>query len=301
MLAPPPLVIGLVNIMPPAAMAATDRQFTRLLTAAAGPNEMTLRRFAAAGALPGYEPLHDVFDARLDGLIVTGTEPQAARMEDEPCWPALEKLVGWAGTHTFSTIWSCFSAHAAAFRLSGLPRTRFTRKLSGVFTCHKATEHRVTSAMPPHWPVPHSRYNFLEMNALIDAGYLILAESPAFGADSFMKQHHESLFLFLQGHPEYGRDNLFAEYRRDVKRFLHGQYADHPEIPAGCCNGPTLAALLELKARARHEPDAGILQALDGLPRPAHAPDWQAPATLLYAGWFSLILERKFAKNTVPA
>ena len=78
-----------------------------------------------------YEDLSELWASRLDGLIVTGTEPRAAALTDEPYWRTLTKLIDWAEDHTISTVWSCLAAHAAVLHLDGIERRRLPRKLSG--------------------------------------------------------------------------------------------------------------------------------------------------------------------------
>ena len=87
------LEIGLVNNMPDLALRATERQFSKLLAAAAG--EWTVRlHFFGLDAIPRgeearsymratYGGLAELESADLDALIVTGCEPQAERLSDE--------------------------------------------------------------------------------------------------------------------------------------------------------------------------------------------------------------------------
>jgi homoserine O-succinyltransferase len=83
-----PLIIGLVNNMPDAALYNTERQFRQLISAAAGKIPVCLRLFYLA-EIPRsergrayveqhYEEAGALWASRLDGLIVTGTEPRAA-------------------------------------------------------------------------------------------------------------------------------------------------------------------------------------------------------------------------------
>ncbi len=291
------LVIGLVNNTPPAALRATEAQFAGLLRAAARGRRIRLRCFAAgAVADPHYEGLDALWRSRLDGLIVTGAEPQAAAMTQEPAWPLLARLTDWAAANTDAAIWSCLAAHAAVFRLDGLARRRLPRKLSGVFACARAADHALVADAPTHWPVPHSRHNDLDAAALQAAGYLILSRGPgttdADGADSFEKPAGRSLFLMLQGHPEYAADTLLQEYRRDVRRFLTGRRVDWPPSPEGYFDAATGAALTDLQARAAGRPVTELLAALDEIAK-APAPYWQPAAVRLYAGWLADLAARQ--------
>jgi len=124
------LEIGLVNSMPDAALEATERQFIELIDAAAQDIPVRLRFFSlpdvprtARGqqhVSKSYLGIGDLWDGRLDALIVTGTEPRAPALSAEPYWPALAELIDWAEHNTISTIWSCLAAHAAVLQLDGV-------------------------------------------------------------------------------------------------------------------------------------------------------------------------------------
>ncbi len=279
--APPELVVGLVNNMPQAAFAATDRQFFSLLQAGASGRRVRLRRFAADPTPAGYEPIDRLWSQRLDGLVVTGAEPQAETMEDEPSWDLLARLVDWAADHTRATIWSCLAAHAAVFRLDGVTRRRLPQKLSGVFTCRRAGPHALLENAPTAWPVPHSRFNDLDTDDLERAGYTILSRGPGRaetdGADAFVKPVGASVFLMLQGHPEYTADTLLREYRRDLRRWLQG--ADRPAAPSSYFPLETEALL------SQSSDPTSCLAVLECVPEPA--PNWLPHSVTLYRSWLA--------------
>ena len=82
------LFVGLVNNMPDAALRATERQFSRLLQAAAGAIDVRLRLYALpevprsaqarAAMAARYRDADEIFSDGVDALIVTGAEPVAA-------------------------------------------------------------------------------------------------------------------------------------------------------------------------------------------------------------------------------
>ena len=262
------IVIGLVNNMPDAALRSTERQFWELLSAASGNFAVCLRLFSLP-ELPRsedgrayvdqhYEDSSELWASRLDGLIVTGTEPRAAALTDEPYWRALTKLVDWAQGHTISTIWSCLAAHAAVFHLDGIIRRALDEKLVGVFHCTRAAEHSIVFDMPSRWRVPHSRYNELPEDILASRGYRILSRSVDTGADMFAAER-DSLFLFLQGHLEYDPEALYREYRRDATRFLSGKRNSYPELPRGYFDEDTTAALAAFREEALRNRNIDLL------------------------------------------
>src|SRR5271156_2338070 len=238
------LTIGLVNNMPDAACEATQRQFLDLLRAATSDVIVCLKLFSIADVprpvlvrqefAGRYRDIAEMWDPPLDGLIVTGTEPRAQRLQDEPYWPALTELVDWARWNTASTLWSCLAAHAAVLHADGVERRPLEDKLCGVFACEAVADHPLLAGVGSRLRVPHSRINDLPESSLAACGYRVLTRSATAGVDAFVGgKTDSSLFLFFQGHPEYDADCLLREYRRDVGRFLRGERDHYPLVPQG--------------------------------------------------------------------
>ncbi len=304
------IVIGLVNIMPNAAMKTIEALFLRLLATAA-PAKIHLRLFTIqdgphelSEAPQGYEGLNALWDSPhsefpLDALIVTGTESRTRLMADEPCWPALRQICDWAGKHTISTIWSCFSAHAAVQHLDNIQREPLAEKLSGIFECERASGHPILKNMPRRWCVPHSRYNNLDTAELEARGYEILSRSTSAGADSFIKQHGNSQFLFLQGHLEYGPEMLLGEYCRDLKRFALGVNATCPRAPENYLDQKSIEAFAALQNSKKAMSSTDLTNAVTA----SLNNDWQAQARQLFNSWLSYVAEQKsvFPEVQFPA
>ena len=166
--------------------------------------------------------LDSLWRQNLDAMIVTGIQPVATGVTDEPIWPILVQLVEWAASNTKAAMWSCLAGQAAVYHLDGVARQRLPRKLSGVFRCEATIDTGLMEGAPSHWLTPHSRYNVLDSGELERAGYRILSTGAGCGADIIEKQAGHSRFMILQGHPEYGADTLAREYRRDARQFLAG-------------------------------------------------------------------------------
>lgn len=261
-----PLTIGIVNNMPDSALIATERQFVRLVQNAAQ-GLVNIRLFHIPGVprsedarrilAERYEPVGALYCSRVDALVVTGNEPRAARLDEEPYWPQLTKLVDWARQNTRTTLWSCLAAHAAVLHLDGIERCRLPQKKSGVLNC------RSTGAAPGGFPaalsVCHSRMNDVRKGDLLWKGYDILSETADGQVDVFSRKLGSN-FLFLQGHPEYEPDSLMREYRRDVGRFLNGQRQDYPEVPESYFDTETILRMENYRTEAERTRDVRMFE-----------------------------------------
>ena len=295
--------IGLINNMPGAALEATERQFRALLGAAADGIAVRLALYA----LPDvprtdvgrrhvsrfYSDISDLWNNRLDGLIVTGTEPRAPSLVDEPYWRSLTTLLEWAERHTHSAVWSCLAGHAALLHLDGIGRRPLSDKRFGVFECARVSDHPLAATVPVRMQMPHSRWNDIPEDALIACGYRVLTRSEDAGVDSFVKQR-KSLFVFFQGHPEYDADSLLLEYRRDIRRFLRRERDSYPSMPQGYFDDDSADVLTALRERAlsnrREELLADFPTALvAGRVRNT----WNSAATCVYRNWLLYLCARK--------
>jgi homoserine O-succinyltransferase len=253
------LDIGLINNMPDAALESTERQFIELLDAAANNVVVCLKLFSSPDVPRSdagrrylsarYSDISELWNSRLDGLIVTGTEPRASSLMDEPYWNTLTKVADWADRNAVSTVWSCLAAHAAVLHLDDIRRYPLEHKRFGVFDCAKVSDHPLMAGVPSPLRIAHSRWNELHESELIASDYAVLTRSTEAGVDTFVKQR-KSLFLFFQGHPEYDERALLREYRRDIGRFLRQERETYPELPHGYFDENAAGALAAFRARA---------------------------------------------------
>jgi homoserine O-succinyltransferase/O-acetyltransferase len=310
------LTIGFVNNMPDAAVGATERQFIDLIRAVSSDAVVRLKLFAIAEVPHSelvqselgerYRDISELWDTRLDGLIVTGTEPRAAGLADEPYWPDLIKLVTWAQENTISTVWSCLAAHAAVLHADGIERQRLDDKLLGVFEHDVVAEHPLLNGQPPRLSVPHSRYNDLPEAALTSCGYRVLTRSAEAGADTFVREEKSSsLFVFFQGHPEYETDTLAREYRRDIARFLRGEGAHFPAMPQNYFNDEATAFAESFRARAMARAvDVRRESLMSDFPmsdlRRGLENTWRDPANGIYRNWLEYLKDRKAERRASP-
>jgi homoserine O-succinyltransferase len=293
------IAIGLINNMGDEALKSTERQFGSLVSEAAGDIDVSFRIFALKSTRRSpraldyinarYEPASAAMDGDLDGLIITGAQPQADRLSDEPYWEELAELIDWAKVHTASAILSCLAAHAGVLHLDGIERRPLPEKCTGVFAPAAETNHPLVGKQGQIRPVPHSRYNGLSRTELEQAGYAILTSSRGCGVDSFVKCFG-SQFVFLQGHPEYDANSLAREYRRDLNRYLRGETERKPARPRGYFGAEAEAELRAMERSAWEDrgrtqiKDISIIDAL----APAEA-TWREAAIAFYRSWLEMI------------
>lgn len=268
------LTIGLINNMPDPALKATKRQFMKLLQAAAGSRRIRFHCFSLPSVKRSpdakwhieseYSDLADLGRRQFDGLIVTGAEPVAPELDQEPYWRDLTELIDWAKVNTRSTIWSCLAAHAAVLYLDRIERRRLPAKCHGIFDCKAVTHDPLTRGAPMPLKVSHSRLNEIAESELVQAGYRVLTRSEEAGVDIFVRQY-ASRFVFFQGHPEYDALSLQREYLRDVGRYLARERENYPNLPVSYFDAATEEKLARFEKQARHQRHPALTNELPAL------------------------------------
>ncbi|MBK1721849.1 homoserine O-succinyltransferase MetA [Thiocystis violacea] len=261
------LHIGLLNMMPDAALAATERQFFRLVGQSNEIAQFYVHPFTLDGLARGseaqehirryYQPFEQIRDEGLDALIITGANVSGPDLAQEPFWQPLIEVVDWAYAHVCSTLCSCLATHAVMQFRYQQRRQRLPAKRWGVFP-HRvvARAHPLVSDVNTRFDVPHSRFNDISHEQFVAAGLQVLAESAEAGVhlavspDGFRQ-------VFLQGHPEYDTISLLKEYKREVHRFATGVRADYPVFPDNYFGLQARAILDEHRAHVRAALDAG--------------------------------------------
>src|SRR5215469_18659552 len=170
------LSIAFVNNMPDSAVEDTEMQFLGLLSAASKKTPIRVQLYALA-RVPrsertrsyleeNYSAIQGLLGRRVDGLIVTGTEPKQADLRQEPYWTELEELLNWAEENSTSAILSCLAAHAGVLHSDGITRTPLENKRFGVFEHARVTRHSLMEGLTDPICIPHSRWNELREDAL---------------------------------------------------------------------------------------------------------------------------------------
>jgi homoserine O-succinyltransferase len=302
------LDVGLINNMPDAALESTERQFVGLLDAAASNVVVRLKLLSSpdvprseAGQryLSGrYSDIGELWNSRFDGLIVTGTEPRAPSLMDEPYWVTLTKVADWAERNVVSTVWSCLAAHAAVLHIDGIGRHPLDDKRFGVFDCARVSDHPLMVGVPSPLRIAHSRWNELHESELAASDYTILTRSAEAGVDTFVKQK-KSLFVFFQGHPEYDERALLREFRRDIGRFLRRERETYPETPHGYFDDNAAVVLAAFRERALSERREELLDNFPAaLVEGRLKPMCGSSTTRVYGNWLSHLSAQKAQVST---
>lgn len=302
--------IALVNNMPDSALESTERQFIDLLAAASDDVLIRLKLHTLPDvprSAAGWDYVRDnCFDIRAlwaappDGLIVTGAEPRAPSLKDEPYWASLARLVDWAEANGISSVWSCLAAHAAVLHIDGIARAPLAHKRFGMFDCARCSDHRLLKGVPDHIRVAHSRWNDLPLEALASRGYAILTRSTEAGVDSFVKQR-KALMLFFQGHPEYDARALLREYRRDIGRYLRQERDTFPELPRGYFAPGAASDLEAYRSRALADRRENLLAEFpNAVPEAILTPNRDSPAARIYGNWLAHLSAQKASRTQPP-
>jgi homoserine O-succinyltransferase/O-acetyltransferase len=300
--------IGLINNMPDSALMPTERQLFDVLSVAAGKLVIRLHLYTmdttprTAWGLDYvrrfYRGINYLFEDNIDGIILTGAEPKATNLTEEPYWDSFVQVIDWAKENTLSSICSCLAVHGAVLHLDRVERHALPEKCIGVFDQIRTMHHPLMLGLSERLRVPHSRWNEVREDALAQSGYSILTKSASAGVDCFVKQHKTSLFIYFQGHPEYETQSLLGEYRRDIGRFLRRENEIYPTIPQGYFSGVAEETLVayEREARASRLPEFLASFPVDRLTRDLKN-TWHSSAKRIYRNWILYLCSQKAQRS----
>ncbi len=297
------LHVGLLNMMPDAALAATERQFFRLIGQS---NQIAqfyvhpftfkeLRRSPDAEAYVAqyYESFEAIKAQGLDALIITGANVTQPDLSLEPFWKPLIQVIDWAYENVTSTLCSCLATHAVLQFRYGQKRKLLGFKRWGVYS-HRVLDrrHPLVADVNTRFDVPHSRFNDVSRTQFEAAKLHILAESEVAGVHLAVSEDRFRL-VFNQGHPEYDTVSLLKEYKREVLGFARGERADYPPLVENYFQLKIQAILEEhkeriLAAKSRGEP-------IPDLPESPIAPTldntWHDTAEAVIDNWIGKVYQ----------
>jgi homoserine O-succinyltransferase len=295
------LHIGFLNMMPDAALEATERQFIRLV----GNCNRIAQFYVYPFSLPGlqrsaemqayidrfYCDFGQLREQGLDGLIITGANVANPALQQEAFWEPLMEVVSWSRHNVASTLCSCLATHALLKYRHDIDRQPLPAKRWGVYS-HRISQpdHPLLRDINTRFDVPHSRYNDISREQLETAGLTVLAESQEGGVHMAVSPDGFGV-LYFQGHPEYDANSLLKEYRREVLRYLNGELEQIPPFPEHYFS-PAAAAIAEnylvaaVAAASAGEtlpefPESAIEALLDNT--------WGDTAKAIFNNWLGLI------------
>ncbi|PWQ97426.1 homoserine O-succinyltransferase MetA [Leucothrix arctica] len=262
------LHVGLLNMMPDAALVSTERQFFRLIGASNPIAQFRVHPFALAEQKRGesaqkhidsyYETFDEIKVAGLDALIITGANVTHSSLSEEAFWEPLLEVSKWAHENVTSTLCSCLATHAILEARHGLARHNMGYKRWGVYP-HKVVDktHPLVSDINTRFDVPHSRYNNISKERFEEAGLKVLVSDDE-GSVHLAVSADGIRTVYFQGHPEYDTISLLKEYKREVIRFQHGLRKDYPPFPANYFSITSCAVFDEYEERLRQSMSANM-------------------------------------------
>jgi len=306
------LHIGLLNMMPDAALAATERQFFRLIGESNPIAQFYVHPFtldvldrndkAQAHIDEYYDTFEQIKQQGLDALIITGANVIGADLSNQVFWKPLIEVADWAHENVTSTLCSCLATHAVLEFRYAQKREPLTSKKWGVFPHSiKNQSHPLVSDINTRFDVPYSRWNNVSLEQFEVAGLKVLALGDndcvhlATSEDGFRT-------IFFQGHPEYDTISLLKEYKREVMLFIEGQRADYPPFPVNYFGLKSSAILREYKSclinglKAKEAlpefPEAMIISSLNNT--------WHDTAGAVIGNWVGLVYQLTHADRKKP-
>ena len=164
------LHVGLLNMMPDAALLVTEKQYMRLIGACNRITQIYVYPFSVPGLARSedarahidafYADFEELKEAGLDALIISGANVTNPSLDLEPFWEPLREVIEWAADNVTSILCSCLATHALVKHLYGIDREPFADKLWGVYR-HRVVDrdHPLTQDVNTRFDAPHSRWN----------------------------------------------------------------------------------------------------------------------------------------------
>lgn len=305
------LHIGLLNMMPDQALAATERQFFRLI----GESNPIAQFYVHPFTLPElprsesaqqyiadyYETFEEIKEQGLDALIITGANVVGAELAEQPFWQPLERVVDWAYENVTSTLCSCLATHAVLQFRYQQKRQPQKEKIWGVFP-HRLMnrEHPLVADVNTRFDVPHSRWNAVTREQFLTAALPVLVESEQVGVH-LATSKDGIRFVFFQGHPEYDTISLLKEYKREIMRYASGE-SSVPPYPENYFHPREQAVLLEYVAQL----DAAVAAKQDLPAFPEQLLEtrldntWHDTADAIVGNWLGLVYQVTHSNRKLP-
>ena len=306
------LHIGLLNIMPDAALEATERQFFRLVGACNQIAQFHVHPFTIEGLERGpdalahiekyYESFEQIKHDGLDALIISGANVTHAHLQDEAFWQPLTEVFEWAKQNVTSILCSCLATHALIQHCYGVERTRLPAKRWGVYS-HKVVDrtHPLIAEINTRFDVPHSRFNEVFHSQMKQHGLKVLVASEEAGVHLAVSPDGFRI-VYFQGHPEYDDISLLKEYKREVLRFYSGERNDYPPYPEHYFDSEGQALLADYAEHVKNAKAKGLV--LDRMPEDQIIPHldntWRDTAKAVFNNWLGKVYQITNEDRNLP-
>lgn len=291
--------VGLLNMMPDAALEATERQFFRLV----GESNQIAQLYIHPFTLPElkrsdqansyiekyYEPFDKIKDEGLDALIITGANVSHPDLEQNEFWEPLKNVMDWSWNNVTSTLCSCLATHAVMqFKYNQKRTPRSDGKLWGVYR-HRVTDrkHPLVRTMNTVFDVPHSRFNVISQDQFDAANMKTLVASKDAGTHLAVSDDGFRL-ICMQGHPEYDTVSLLKEYIREVKLYKSGGRSSAPPFPENYFKPDTIEHLIQIPPEHMNDKQ---LAALNTELCETLENTWTDSARSIIASWIGLVYQ----------
>lgn len=306
------LHVGLLNMMPDAALEATERQFFRLVGESNPIAQFYMHPFTLKELKRGekgqahvdryYESFEHIKEKGLDALIITGANVTGPELSEQPFWEPLIEVIDWAYDNVTSTLCSCLATHAVLQFRYGQKRRPLGFKRWGVYS-HRVVDrrHPLVHDVSTRFDVPHSRFNEVFREQFDAAGLRVLVESESAGVHLAVSEDLLRL-VFFQGHPEYDSISLLKEYKREVNLFVAGLREDYPPFPENYFTCQCEAVLDEHRERVMAAleqggavpelPESLLLDALDNT--------WHDTAEAVVGNWIGHVYQLTHHERRLP-
>jgi homoserine O-succinyltransferase len=297
------LHIGFLNMMPDAALGATERQFIRLVGGCNRIAQFFVYPFSLPGLARGaatleyieryYSKFADLQESGLDALIITGANVSTPALETEAFWNPLMEVISWAQENVASTLCSCLATHAVLKHFHGIDRQPLPEKRWGVYS-HRTAEplHPLLREINTRFDVPHSRFNDISRAQLEQANLSVLVESDEGGVHMAVSPDRFRT-IYFQGHPEYDTNSLLKEYKREVLRYLNGELHAPPPMPEHYFTGKAVhiaERYIKAAEKALRE-DRPLDDFLESEIAPELDNTWGDTAKAIIANWLGLVYQ----------
>jgi homoserine O-succinyltransferase len=304
--------IGLLNMMPDAALEATERQFLRLVGACNQIAQFHVHLFTIEGMERSpatqahidkyYESFEKIKQDGLDALIISGANVTHPSLPEEEFWQPLTEVFSWAMENVTSILCSCLATHAVIQYCYGIKRTLLPTKRWGIFAHQTLNRtHPLVAEINTRFDVPHSRFNEIFQNDMERHGLKVLVASKEAGVHLAVSPDGFRI-VFFQGHPEYDDISLLKEYKREVMRFHKREREDYPPFPENYFNATVQQIFSDYEHHVRSVRQSG--GALDEFPENLvlkHIDNtWRDSAKAVFNNWLGKIYQLTHHDRRLP-